>query len=158
MGSDYKKSEEKPPPVHPDIDEDTTEEVKAELEAEQAETIEAWWARLGWIEGMGHNIWTALDETYYQQLQHTLLQYKKIEPKEYLNHLVNKWCQLSTQIKKELKEAYFAPWCQTKHITEFAKDLQRGEKELIEERITISEEAMMQHYMKQICPCGLFTM
>ena len=64
----YEKPEEKPPAVHPDIDEDTTEEGKAELKAEQAELIEAWWARLGWIEGTGHNIRAALDKKYYQQL------------------------------------------------------------------------------------------
>ena len=59
-GLEYKKPKEKPPPVHPDIDEDTTEEEKAELKAEQAETIEAWWDRLGWIAGTGHNIRAAL--------------------------------------------------------------------------------------------------
>ena len=61
-GLDYEKPEEKPPAVHPDIDKDTTEEEKAELKAEQAETIEAWWARLGWIEGTGYNIRVALDK------------------------------------------------------------------------------------------------
>ena len=115
-GLDHEKPEGKPPALHPDIDEDTTEEEKAELKAEQAEIIEVWWARLGWIEGTGHNIREALDKKYYQQLQRTLLQYKKIEPKEYLDHLAHKWCRLSTQVKKELKEAYFVPWCQTKHI------------------------------------------
>ena len=89
-GLDYEKPEGKPPAVHLDIDEDTTEEEKAELKDEQAETIEAWWARLGWIEGTGHNIHAALYKKYYQQLQHTLFQYKKIESKQYLNHLASK--------------------------------------------------------------------
>jgi hypothetical protein len=102
---EYEKPEEKPSAVHPDIDKDTTEEEKAELKAEQAELIEARWARLGWIKGTGHNIRAALDEKYYQQLQHKLLQYKKINPKKYLDHLANKWCRLSIQVKKELKEA-----------------------------------------------------
>ena len=59
---EYEKPEEKAPAVHPDIDKDTTEEKKAELKAEQSELIEAWWARLGWIEGTGHNIQAALDK------------------------------------------------------------------------------------------------
>jgi hypothetical protein len=157
-GLDYEKPDAKPSSVHPDIDEDTTDEERAELKAEQAELIEAWWARLGWIEGTGHNIRAALDEKYYQQLQHSLLQYKKIEPKEYLDHLANKWCRLSVQVKKEMRETYFAPWCQTMHIAEFARHLQRGREELLEDGITITDENMSQHYMEQINDCGLFTM
>ena len=44
------------------------------------------------------------------------------------------------------------------HITEFTKHLQRGREELLNDRITISDETMMQHYMEQINNCGLFTM
>jgi hypothetical protein len=60
----YEKPNEKPSAIHPYIDEHTTDEERAELKAEQAELIEAWWARLGWIEGTGHNIRAALDEKY----------------------------------------------------------------------------------------------
>ena len=136
----YEKPDEKPSAIHPDIDENTTDEERAELKAEQAELIEAWWARLGWIEGTGHNIRAALDEKYYQLLQEGLLKYKKVEPKQYLDHLANKWCRLSVQVKKEMREAYFAPWCQTMHITEFAQVLQRGREELLEDGITITDE------------------
>ena len=50
------------------------------------------------------------------------------------------------------------PWCQTKHITKFVKDLQIGQTKLLEDGITISDEAMMQHYMEKTYLCGLFTM
>ena len=52
----YEKPDEKPSAIHPDIDKDTTAEERAELKAEQAELIESWWARLGWIEGTCYNI------------------------------------------------------------------------------------------------------
>ena len=61
-GLDYENPEEKPARVHPDTDGNTTEDDRAELKAEQAEIIEAWWTRLGWIEGMGHNIRAAMEE------------------------------------------------------------------------------------------------
>ena len=138
--SEYEKPDETPALIHPDIDEDTADKKRAKLKAEQVELTEAWWARLGWIEGTGQNIQEALDEKYYQQLGHTLLKYKKVKPKEYLNYLANKWCRLYTKIKKELKEAYSMPWCQTKHIMEFAKDLDKGQEELLEARITLSNE------------------
>ena len=92
---EYEKPDEKPSAIHPDIDEDTTAEERAELKAEQAELIETWWDRLGWIKGTGHNIRAALDKKYYQLLQEGLLKYKKVEPKQYLDHLANKWCRLS---------------------------------------------------------------
>ena len=62
---EYEKPEGKPALIHPDIDEDMIEEERLELKAKQAEVIEAWWARLGWIEGKGQNIQEALDAKYY---------------------------------------------------------------------------------------------
>ena len=120
--------------------------------------MEAWWARLSWIEGMSQNIREALDEEYHQQVGHSLLKYRKVEPKQYLNHLAKKWCRLSTKIIRELKEGYFMPWCQTKHIIEFTKNLNKGQEELLKDGITISDESKIQHYMKQMYACGLFNM
>ena len=117
-----------------------------------------WWDRLGWIEGTGQNIWEALDEKYYQQLGHPLLKYRKAEPKQYPDHLADKWCRLSTKIKKELKEAYLMPWYQAKHIMEFTQDLNKGQEELLKDGITISDEAKLQHYMEKMYACGLFNM
>ena len=65
---------------------------------------------------------------------------------------------MSTQVKKELRDAYFVPWCQKKYITEFAKDLLHNKEELLEDGITINEERMMQHCMENIYNCELYTM
>ena len=50
------------------------------------------------------------------------------------------------------------PWCQTKHIMEFAKDLKKGKEDLHEHGITISDELKLQHYMEQMYGCRLFNM
>ena len=44
------------------------------------------------------------------------------------------------------------------HITEFARVLQRGREELLEDGITITDENLQQHYMEQINDCGIFSM
>ena len=81
MGLDYEKPEEEPSAVHPDIDEDMAEEEKAELKARQAETIKVWWARLGWIEGTGHNIRAALDKKTTSNSNTLSYSTRKLSPK-----------------------------------------------------------------------------
>ena len=50
------------------------------------------------------------------------------------------------------------PWCQTKHIIEFTKDLHTGQEEFLEDGITISDDSKLQHYMEQMYGCRVFNM
>ena len=81
---EYEKPEEKPALVHPEIDEDTTDKERLELKAEQGELIEAWWARLGWIEGTGQNIQEVLDENTTSSLDTPYSSKRKSSPSNIL--------------------------------------------------------------------------
>ena len=73
---------EKSPLTHTGMDENPSDHDRAELKTENDKNdklLQAWWTRLGLLEGLEENIWDELDEKYYQQLQHHLLKYKKVQ-------------------------------------------------------------------------------
>ena len=46
-----------------------------------------------------------------------------------------------------MKDDYYMDWCQTKRVTEFGVELNRGQEELLKDNIKISDADKLQHYL-----------
>ena len=94
-GKEY--MEPKEPPKYPtDLNKDSTKDERDRAIVELDEEKIAYAARKGFHTGVGANIREALDEQYYKQLWHNKTAYKILLVKEFIDHLDDKWCKLTT--------------------------------------------------------------
>ena len=77
----------RPPRTHPDIDDDTSPEERADPKAENDESLEAWYILHDALKGLTANLRDAIDPKYYQELKKPLLGYKKVAIRDYLEHI-----------------------------------------------------------------------
>ena len=63
----------------------------------------------GFHRGVGANIRDALDKQYYKHLWHNKTAYKMLLAKEYIDHLDDKWCKLTTTVIKKMKQEFYQP-------------------------------------------------
>jgi hypothetical protein len=126
------------------------------LEEEWERTHTYWYIQKGFLKGVTVNMCDTLNEQFYLQLKHCHLVYHNITPFQILEHLNTIWCPLDIQLKKKLKDAYFAKWDSPKHLTAFGKQLDNDQNVLICSDITISDEDNLQFYLKQIYDSNMF--
>ena len=60
------------------------------------ELVRWWYVRKGFHRGMRKNFMDALDETYYEQLEHDITGYQGVNTGDFFTHLKSVWCSLDT--------------------------------------------------------------
>ena len=70
--------------------------------------------------GCSKNVQVALPESHNEQLKENVYAYKRVRPRDYIEHLKDDWCPLNKKVVEELKENWRRPWHTDKHITKFA--------------------------------------
>ena len=151
---------DKPLPYDEDIDHDnmSPEEVKM-AEAQHLQLLTMWHVRKGTLLGVGDQIRKALDQKYHKRLEKKIIGYKNVTIRQYFEHLDQQWCSLETHVVKELKAHALRGWQRLEEDEDlggFAKRLEDDVACLKEDKISISEEDMLQHFMEQILESGLF--
>ena len=149
---------QRPTAYDEDIDEDTLDYLRKQMEALHNERLEGWYTRVGALRAMGDNIRDALDEKYYLSLKQPIIAYKKVAVRAYLKLLDDKWCKLDTRVIKKMKEHYLRGWelDNDEHIEEFIKRLNEEQESLIRDSILFSNEDKLQHFLEQMYECGVF--
>jgi hypothetical protein len=140
------------------IDNDMEDHERKKLEALHDERLEAWYTRRGALRALCDNVRDALDEKYYQSLKKPIIAYKKVPVKEYINHLDEKWCKLDTRETKKLKKHYYRGWeiDHEEHIEEFIKRLNEEQISLGRDKVVISNDDKLQHFLEEMYDCGMF--
>ena len=145
--------------IHPDIDDDTSLEERADLKAEKDENLEAWYALQGALKGLTANLRDAIDPKYYQELKKPLLGYKKVAIRDYFEHIKKEWCVLDTEETRLIKQHYFCGWneeAEEEALAMFGKRLDDKQEELREDNIIITAANKLQHYMEQMYASQIF--
>ena len=120
------------------------------------ELVRWWYVRKGFHRGMRENFMDALDETYYEQLEHDITGYQGVNTGDVFKHLRSVWCSLDTGAIEDLKKDYYVEWDADLHITRFIKHLNDGQKTMERDGITISDADKLQHFIVQCYSSGLF--
>ena len=131
--------EVEPVPYDPAINAAMTPAERKQAEAVWSEGLTSWGTLKGCRRGIADNTRDALDEEYYIQLSHRLTKYKRIHPRDYVKHLRKQWCPMDTNVIKELKAAYYAPWAECDHLTSFRKRLEDEQEDLARFNIIITD-------------------
>ena len=146
---------EKPPSSHPDAATATAAQAKVFNSLNDQER-RSFAIVTGFRRGSSENIQLALPESHYEQLKEDLYAYKRVRPRDYIEHLENDWCPLDEQVVEELKENWRRPWHPDEHITKFAIRLTKEQEKLAHHGITISNGDKKQHYMINIQKSNMF--
>ena len=72
---------------------------------------------------MSFNIREALPVAYYEQLKDTLFGCKEVLPRDYFDHLDDRWCNMDTKTIKRMTTSFYEPWNQVEHVSKFAQRL-----------------------------------
>ena len=92
------------------------------------ELVRWWYVRKGFHREMRENFMGALDETYYEQLEHDVTGYQGVNTQDFFTHLKSVWCSLDTGAIEDMKKDYYVEWDADLHITRFIKHLNDGQK------------------------------
>jgi len=87
---------------------------------------------------MHENFMDALDETYYDQLEHDITGYLGVNTGDFFTHQ-SVCCTLDTGAIKDLKKDYYAEWDADLHITRFVKHMNDGQKMMKRDGIKIAD-------------------
>lgn len=149
---------EKPSAYDEDITDEMEHHERKQLEAEHSERLEAWHTRRGALRGLADNIRDALDKKFYLSLKRPVIAYKNVQPRDYITHLDNKWCKLDTRVIKNMKDNYYRGWetDEDEHIEEFVKRLDEEQHALLNDRIKISNEDKLQHFLEEMYKASIF--
>jgi len=151
-----------PTRTHPDIDNDTSLDERAELEAENDKTLEAWYTLQGALKRLTGNMHDTIDPNHpkhYQELTKLLLCYKKVTIRDYFDHIKKKWCVRNTDDTRLIKQHYFRRWnekTEEETLVMFGKRLDNEQEELAEENIIITSADKLQHHMEQMYAAEIF--
>ena len=98
------------------------------------------------------NFRRAFDKKYYEQLCEDVFRYKRVLPRDYINHLQTKWIKMDTLIVKRLKNHFYRGWEDEEHIISFKVRLEKERKKLSEltPPITIEDKELAQHYVEEM--------
>lgn len=149
----------RPTRTHPDIDDNTSLEERADLKAENDENLESWYTLQGALKGLTANLRDAIDPKYYQELKKPLLGYKKVTIREYIEHIKKEWCVLDTEETRRIKLNYFRGWneeAEEEALAMFGKRLDDEQEELAEDNIIVTSADKLQHYMEQMYASEIF--
>ena len=69
--------------------------------------------RKGFHRGTRENFMDALDETYYEQLEHDITGYQGVNTGDFFMHLKSVWCSLDTGAIEDLKRTIMWSGMQT---------------------------------------------
>ena len=142
----------RPPVIHPSIVAANLSQHNAriaEAENNQAKVdcavLEGFWS------GFGENFRKAFDKKYYKQLYEDTFRYRRRLPREYIQHLQNRWVKVDTIVIKHLKNNYSCRWEEDKHIILFRVRLEREQKKIVELEPTIQilDDDIKQHYLEE---------
>jgi hypothetical protein len=79
-----------------------------------------------------------------------------VQPLMILKYLNNRWCPLSVQAKKQLKQNYYRPWEPEEHLTAFGMRLNDKQISLVQSDVAISDNNKLQFYLKQMYEFNAF--
>ena len=62
------------------------------------------------MRGMAENLWDAMEEQNYSQLEHSIVSYKNVTTLQILDHLDTEWVPMNTKERKKIKADYYKAW------------------------------------------------
>jgi hypothetical protein len=113
-------------------------------------TRKTWTIRKGFLHGVAANMCNILDKSWHSQLKHIHTVYHNMTPIQLLEHLNSRWCLLSINAKKKLKQDYYNKWDDKIHLTTSGKRLDDKQTCIEYFGITISNEDKLQFYLEQM--------
>jgi hypothetical protein len=129
------------------------------MEEVHDQSITDYWTYMGTMRGLAANIREALQEQYYVKLKHPLTAYNAITPKEILEHVGEVWALMDTKLKKELRRDYYQPWNVSDGmlLSTFTQNLVDKRTKIAFHGVTINDDELNEHYVKQIYASKKFT-
>ena len=147
---------DKPPTSHPDAAAATAAQAKI-LERVNEQDKRSWAIVRGFKRGAGENIRDALPEKCFKRLKEKLYVYKRIAPRDYIEHLEEEWCPLDEDAIDEVMQHYKRPWDRAEeHATEFSRRLEDEKEEYGRHELIITNKEMIQHYAHEMLRSNLF--
>ena len=106
----------------------------------------------GFRQGFCQNWKNALNSRYYEQLRDEVFGFKRITPRQFIEHLEQRWVKLDTMVIKRLRAKFFRGWDELEHVTSFRIRLDREQKRYKEyvPPVTISDAKKKQHYLEEV--------
>ena len=120
-GKEYTETTE-PPKYQANLNKDSTKDKRDGAITELDKEKIAHMTQKGLHRGVGANITDALNKQYYKQLQHKKTAHKMILAKEYIDHLDDKWCKLTTAVIKKMKQEFYQLWPSTQSTSWISSD------------------------------------
>lgn len=100
----------------------------------------------------GHNFRNAFNSKYYEQLKEETFKFKRVTPREYINHLEKEWVKLDILVVKRLRAKFLSRWQDVEHIISFRVRVIRVKKMYAEfsKPVIIKDKDICQHYLEEM--------
>ena len=111
----------KPPAVDPDVEAGNLTEKKALTAKTLHEVKQVNYAIVeGFRQGFGENFRETFDAKYWEQLKEDVFKFKRITPRQYIEHLETKWAKQDPIVKDRLLTKFFRGWDpENEHLISF---------------------------------------
>ena len=88
-----------------------------------------------------------MEPRYWKQLEQTTFKWKRTTPRNYIDHLQNKWVKLDPPTIEAETNKYKRGWADDEHITLFNRRLNLEQAKLMTGKIIITDAMKLHHYM-----------
>ena len=111
-----------------------------------------WAAVEGFRSGFNANFRCTFDAKYYKQLKEEVFKYKRIRPRQFIEHIQDKWVKIDTLVISRLRSKFFRGWEEDKYLISFRVRLLREQKTYKEYAtpVELEDVDIFQHCMKEM--------
>ena len=98
----------------------------------------------------------AIEPTYVEELDDDYIGYSAQTIKTIITHLRSEWCIITTLEKKQAAAAFHIQWDFTSHITKYARELDKRQKECRDIGVPAADATKIQYYVESMYASDMF--